>query len=135
MDVRNCRSCKRLFNYVAGPPICERCKAELEDKFQVVKEYIRDHTDAPMQVVAQECDVSVKQLREWVREERLVFSEESGVFLECETCGKPIRMGRYCQSCKAKLENELRKATYVAPVADPQGVKSKGKDKMRFLDT
>ena len=39
MNVRNCKECGRLFNYIAGPPICPACKEELEKKFQKAKEY------------------------------------------------------------------------------------------------
>ena len=135
MDVRNCRSCKRLFNYLAGPPLCEKCKAELEEKFQIVKEYVWENKEASINKVSEECDVSVKQLKQWVREERLVFSEKSGVFLECEMCGSPIRTGRFCPSCKSKLEGDFKKAYVAARPAEPQGTKNKGKDRMRFLDT
>ena len=134
MDVRNCRSCGRLFNYLTGIQLCEGCKAALEQKFQEVKEYVREHREAPMNDVAEECEVSVKQLRQWVREERLVFSENSGGYLECEKCGAPIRMGRFCENCKNKIQGDLRSA-YAAPVqADTSDKKSRGKDRMRFLD-
>ena len=134
MDVRNCRSCGRLFNYLTGIQLCDGCKAALEQKFQEVKEYVRDNRDAPINAVAEACDVSVKQLRQWVREERLIFSESSGVFLECEKCGAAIRMGRFCEGCKSKLQGDLRSA-YVAPQqAEAPGKKNRDKDKMRFLD-
>ena len=64
MDVRNCRSCGRLFNYLTGIQLCDGCKAALEQKFQEVKEYVRDNRDAPINAVAEACDVSVKQLRQ-----------------------------------------------------------------------
>lgn len=133
MDVRNCRSCGRLFNYLAGIPICDSCKAALEEKFQEVKEYVREHKDVPMNDVAEACEVSVKQLKQWVREERLIFSEGSGVLLNCENCGAPIRMGRFCESCKSKIQGDLRSA-YVPAKVEDAGIKNKGKDRMRFLD-
>ena len=37
MEVRTCKQCKRLFNYLSGPPICPGCKAKIEQKFQEVK--------------------------------------------------------------------------------------------------
>ncbi len=40
MNVRNCRKCGNLFNYVSGPPICMACREKLEEKFQEVKKYI-----------------------------------------------------------------------------------------------
>lgn len=132
MDVRNCKTCGRLFNYLAGPPICDGCKAALEDKFQIVKEYVREHQDAKVNEVAEECDVSIQQIRRWIREERLVLSEASGVFIECEKCGTPIRTGRFCQDCKNKLQGDLKSA-YVRPnKVEPE--KPKEHDRMRFLD-
>ena len=133
MDVRNCKSCKRLFNYLAGPPLCEKCKQELEEKFQLVKEYIWENKDASINRVAEDCDVSVKQLKQWVREERLLFSEKSGVFLECEMCGASIRTGRFCKSCKSKLEGDFKNAYVATSISEP--AKNKGKDRMRFLDS
>ena len=37
MEVRNCRKCGRIFNYVAGMPICPACRERIEEKFQEVK--------------------------------------------------------------------------------------------------
>ena len=44
MNVRNCRNCGRLFNYIAGAPVCPACKDELEKKdlVQQCKEIIDD---------------------------------------------------------------------------------------------
>ena len=43
MNVRNCRKCGRIFNYVVGPILCPHCVEEQEKVFQVVKEYVMDH--------------------------------------------------------------------------------------------
>lgn len=103
MEVRTCRQCKRLFNYLSGPSICPGCKTKLEEKFQEVKEYIRENPTQGITEVAEATDVSAKQIRRWIREERLSFSEESGVGLDCESCGAMIRSGRLCQKCKERL--------------------------------
>lgn len=75
MDVRNCKGCGRLFNYYGGVPLCKACKDKLEEKFQKVKEYLRQNPNTPIQVVSEDNDVSVKQIKQWVREERLVFQK------------------------------------------------------------
>ena len=71
MNVRNCRKCGNLFNYVSGPPICMACREKLEEKFQEVKKYIQDNGHAGIQQVAEACDVSTNQIHLWLREERL----------------------------------------------------------------
>jgi flagellar operon protein (TIGR03826 family) len=133
MDVRNCKNCGKLFNYLAGAPICPACYKELDDKFSIVKEYIYNHPGAGMQEVSDENDVPIPQIQKWIREERLTFAENSMVGIECESCGVTIRTGRYCQSCKDKLVN-----TFGNVYRDPQ-TQVKKKDyrdnpKMRFLD-
>lgn len=110
MEVRACRTCKRLFNYITGPVRCPACSDALEKKFQEVKAYIWDHKTASLQEISEANDVSVGQLRQWVREERLCFTEDSPVGLECENCGAIIKTGRYCANCKSKLSNTLMSA-------------------------
>lgn len=107
MDVRSCKGCGRLFNYLSGAPLCPDCLRKLDDKYQQVKEYIYEHKDAGIQQVADDNDVSIKQIRQWVREEKLEFSESSQVGLECEKCGTMIRSGRFCKQCKEQLANNL----------------------------
>lgn len=103
MEIRTCKQCKRIFNYLSGVPICPACKDSLEEKFLVVKEYVREHPSEGINEVAEANEVSVNQIRRWIREERLSFSEESGIGLDCESCGRMIRSGRLCQACKDKL--------------------------------
>ena len=88
MNVRNCRKCGRIFNYVAGPPICPACREAEEEKFQEVKKYIEENPRENINQVAAACEVSIKQIKHWVREERLSFTEDSLVGLERERCGK-----------------------------------------------
>ncbi len=135
MDVRNCKGCGRLFNYVQGPPLCSGCISKLEEKFQQVKAFLKDNPNASLSVVAEENEVSVKQIKQWVREERLSFTEESQITLECEGCGAKVLTGRFCEKCKATLHNDLSGA-----IKRPTGSlaskpkDSHGKDRMRFLD-
>lgn len=100
MDIRNCRGCGRIFNYVAGPVLCQACRESLEGKFQEVKEYIRSHPGVGIPEVSKACDVEPSQIRQWLREERLEVTEDSPIFLTCEVCGAPIRCGRFCEKCK-----------------------------------
>lgn len=132
MDIRNCKNCGKMFNYI-GKPICPTCEKVLEDKFQQVKQYVKEHPQAPISVVSEENDVSINQIKRWVRQERLSFSEESLVGLECENCGVMIRTGRFCEACKAKLGNNLS-SVIQKPKSAPVYEKKKENARMRFLD-
>lgn len=134
MDVRNCKTCGKLFNYIGGAPICPACSRALDDKFAQVKEYIYNHPGAGMQEVSEENDVTIPQIQKWVREEKLAFSDESLVGIECEKCGITIKTGRFCKSCKDKLANNLGNI-----YREPEPKIEKKKDykvnpKMRFLN-
>lgn len=134
MDVMNCRNCGRIFNALrAGERLCPACRDKLEKKFQEVKEYLRENPKTPLEVIATDNDVSVKQLKQWVREERLVFAADSPVGIECEMCGAMIRSGRFCENCKNNLADGLSKS--IEKPKEPEIVHKKKSDgnKMRFL--
>lgn len=132
MDVKSCRSCGRLFNYLQGQPICPACRKRVEEKFVEVRDYIRANESATMQQISDDNDVSIKQLKQWIREERLTFSEKSPVGIECENCGAMIRTGRFCGKCKHNMVDTLKKM-YVMPTQE-RTLHQRDKDKMRFLD-
>ena len=133
MEVRNCKQCGRLFNYLNGRPICPACKQELEDKFSQVKAYIREHGGATINEVAEENDVDIRQIKQWVREERLVFASDSPLSIECESCGAPIKTGRFCPECMTKMADSLGKAIR-KPVVTETKSDMRDRDRMRFLD-
>lgn len=134
MNVRNCRKCKRLFNYVMGPYICPQCRQELEAKFQEVKKYVQEHVHADVKTVSEECDVDSMQIRQWVKEERLVFSDDSAIGIACERCGTTIKSGRFCEKCKAEMTNGFRSAITPAKQEPVKKQDTRTNPKMRYLD-
>lgn len=135
MNVRNCRKCGKLFNHIAGMPLCPACKEALENTFQQVKKYIREHRTADIKEVAEACEVEVSQIQQWIREDRLEFTEDSPVKLPCENCGEMIRSGRFCEKCKKDMASNLSSAIEKPKLQmeEPHKTHSAG-NKMRFLD-
>lgn len=134
MDIRNCKRCKRLFNYSDNSKYCPACTEEIEQKFQDAKEFIYRHPGVGIQAVAEEVDVDPSQVKQWVREERLVLSDASDSGIVCETCGVLITTGRFCDSCKSALTNSLSSA--ITRKEEPKiQIKKSDRDRMRFLDT
>lgn len=134
MEVRTCRGCGKLYNYIGSTtPACPACMKLQEEKFQRCKDYIRENPRANVQKVSEAVEVSVKMIKQWVREERLSFAEGSGVGIECEGCGAPILTGRFCNNCKTNLQSGLSQAAK-RPEAPQPTKPTRDSAKMRFLD-
>lgn len=131
MDIRNCAKCGRLFNYMGGPPICQACREKEEESFQVVKDYIYEHKDANMMQISNETGVSTKLIERFIKEGRLILTEDSPIFLRCEKCGKEVKTGRFCSDCSRSLSNEMRMSS--TPPKEESSSKPKS-EKMRFLN-
>lgn len=136
MNVKNCRKCGRIFNYFIGPQICQACQEAAEAKFQEVKAYIEENKNAAsINEVAEACEVEINQIRQWIREERLTFGENSVMGIDCELCGTTIRSGRFCDKCKTDMMRSLNGAASSVKKSmpeDPAPVKRSAK--MRFLE-
>lgn len=136
MEVRNCKQCGRLYNFIGGSykNLCPDCIRALEDKFVEVKEYIEDHKTATMSDVSEVCEVSVRQIEQWVREERLCFADDSPIGIACECCGKMIKSGRFCESCKMTMVNQFSNM-YKEKKPQPNfRQEADASARMRFLD-
>jgi flagellar operon protein (TIGR03826 family) len=108
-DVRNCRRCGRIYNYIGGPPICQICKELDEIDFKNVKEYLYKNPGATLSEVSTVLEISVEKIKTYLKEGRLeIIGTESNMVLECESCGKAIRTGRLCDRCSAGLSRDFK---------------------------
>ena len=135
MNIRTCRKCRRLFNYVMGPSFCPACREKEEDKFQEVKKYVQEHGRCSMQEVAEACDVTMKQIQQWIRDDRLMLSNDSPMGIGCERCGVMIRGGKFCPKCSNEMAAKLQ-AAMGNPLATQVMEKNEARTspKMRYLD-
>ena len=135
MEVRNCRGCNRLFNYVGGAYLlCPACKEDLDNKFANVKKYIRENPKATMNQISEDNDVTVKQLERWVREDRLVFADDSPIGIDCEGCGAMIKSGRFCNNCALTMQRNFGNMYSKPSEPQPKSTNPRDRAKMRYLD-
>ena len=134
LNIINCKKCGRIFQQITSRRICPDCEKALEDKFLEVRDYIRQNPNVSIMEVSREKEVSVEQIKQWVREERMLFTNAEGSGIECVMCGIPITTGKYCARCKGEMAHTLGNA-YEKPkvVLQPQQPSS-SKGKMRFLN-
>ncbi len=109
-EVRNCRKCGRIFNYI-GSPICPACKELEEEDFKKIKEYLYDNPKASITQVSSDLDISVEKIKRFLKDGRLEIADDEGnMVLECENCGRSIKSGRYCPDCERMLASGLKNA-------------------------
>ena len=101
MALANCDRCGRLFNRVTRN-ICPDCIREEEQMFDEIKAYLREHEGATVTEVSEATGVAEERILHYLRDGRLVLS--GTMSYPCESCGKPIRTGRFCTECKNDLE-------------------------------
>ncbi|MEN8906177.1 MAG: MerR family transcriptional regulator [Clostridiales bacterium] len=134
-DVRNCKSCGKMYTYVSSV-ICDDCVKKEKDDFKKVKEYLYDNPKSSMTEVSQALEISTKKLTRYLREGRLeIDSADSNMFLGCQSCGKSIKSGRYCDECEKNLKSSLSGA--VSETKQKLYNESKEKSKaigMRYLN-
>jgi len=107
METKACRRCRRLFQYIGGDMYCPICKDELENLFKEVKQYIYEHKNCTIPEVIKATGCKEANIEKWVREERLILNENTGITFFCEKCGAQIFSGRMCAKCKAETANML----------------------------
>ena len=108
-EVRNCKRCGKIFNFIGGPPICVSCKDQDELEFRKIKEFLYDNPRSSLSEVSTTLDVSVEKIKRYLKEGRLEIVGADGNFvLECEGCGKAIRTGRFCEMCEKEVSGDIK---------------------------
>ena len=110
-DVRNCKKCGKIFNFIGGAPICAVCRQADEEDFKRIKDYLYKNQGASITQVSTELEISVEKIKRFLKDGRLEITGQDGnMILECENCGKSIKSGRLCDSCERDLATGLRSA-------------------------
>lgn len=131
-ELRNCVRCGKIFAYTYNP-ICNKCLEEDEEEFKLVKEYLYENPGAIIPEVSDATGVSVEKIMRFLRDERLeINSENSNLVLECESCGRPIKSGRFCEECKNNITYRMKKEFGINQNRHDY-IKTSGKEKMHVI--
>jgi predicted amidophosphoribosyltransferase len=133
MEIRQCRRCRKIFQYY-GNPACPDCIRKLDEQFDKVKNYLYDNSHATIQDLCEATGVDEVDLIAWMKEGRLIMSQDAPPLLSCEVCGAPIRSGRFCPQCMGNVRKTVENAAQsMAPKApaqpedDGKGMHTKGR--------
>ncbi len=98
-NYKYCENCRRPLAKSYQDDLCPVCKDIV--LFREVKEYIRENLVNEYQV-AEHFHLPHSKVKEWIREGRIEYREDSSdaiANLHCQRCGAPIRFGSLCPKC------------------------------------
>ena len=135
MELKNCATCKKLFQYHGyGYILCPECRRTDEAQFQLVKKFLDQYPGSEGKEVFLATGVPINTLIKWVREGRLISSNAINLGAVCDICGKPVCTGKLCPECKKdvvkKFQEEEKETIESLEKILPPSEKGKG---MRFL--
>lgn len=134
-EIRVCARCGKMFCYTGmGHSICDQCKKEDEADFNLVKDYIYDHPSAAIMEVSKETGVRVNRIKAYLRDGKLMITDASPIFLNCESCGASIRYGRMCRECANTLSTEIKKEMNIDEYQIGEKPQNTNLAKIKFLN-
>jgi len=107
MKIIQCQFCKKPFPSLVGR-VCPECVEKIDKDFFKVRDYIYEHKQTNIDIVAEETEVSKQVIMHLLKQGRLSFdTPDGGGLLHCEMCKKSINTGRLCKGCKGKVAVSL----------------------------
>ena len=104
MVLNNCRKCgKVITSENDNDSLCHDCAIAESKDLKTVTDYLRKFPLASIMEVAQKTNVSVAQLSGFVKNGLLKMRKAPEEF-KCRLCGKEIKKGTVCDSCRSKIE-------------------------------
>ncbi|WP_256759122.1 flagellar protein [Cohnella sp. WQ 127256] len=110
MDLSYCPKCGKLFSRNFRD-VCNNCHQELEKEYEKCVEHLRKNKGLDIQQLSEEMEVSIKQITRWIREGRISLLNAPNMSYPCESCGILIRENHLCESCKKRLQKDVKNAT------------------------
>lgn len=136
MDLDNCPRCGKLFakNF---RDVCPACIKAIDNEYTLCADYLRKHKGANITELTEATDVSIKQITKFIKEGRISLIGAPNLMYPCEMCGNLIREHNKCDSCRAKLLQEVNKVKQDQPAkeqADPLKAPTSATSAYRIMD-
>jgi len=110
MNILSCKYCRKPFASLGGR-ICPDCLEQIDRDFITVRDYIYEHKQTNIDLVAEETEVPKAIILHLLKEGRLILDGPvgDGGALFCERCKKPISTGKLCKGCADKVASTLER--------------------------
>lgn len=109
--LKNCAECNRVFSHPSRD-LCQECYEKAQESFELVRDYLKQNPGASVVEVANETEVDLDLIYEYIEEGRLDVVPRDAR-LQCSICGDPIVVGRVCANCRNELRSTMSQSGQV----------------------
>lgn len=127
-----CQRCHRMFQRIGLENVCPVCAPLDEEDFRKIKEFLQMYPGASSNEVMRHTGVSLRQIKRYLKEERLEIVGDNKGFLRCELCGKPLNSGLFCDLCYREGISRELKGVHVTPYKKLKEDKHKYTTEVRY---
>ena len=100
MNYCNCEKCNKIFNYIRGPLLCNKCNEEV---FNQIKNYINQNPNSTVYDINKDLNLPIKIVEEYIKEERIMKLRDN--INLCSLCKDIVVEGNlYCKKCLQKIK-------------------------------
>ncbi|TJY41944.1 flagellar protein [Cohnella pontilimi] len=126
MNLANCPRCGKLFSRQARN-VCPNCIATMEKEYETCVAYLKENKHhCTMHDLSEATGVSVRQIKEFIREGRISMDGAPNMSYPCDSCEQPIREGHLCENCKADLQKQMKLAESLSKGSPQQQANAAG---------
>ena len=107
-ELKNCERCGGIFASVADKDVCPKCGRQVEENFQKVYRFLtnRKNREATILEIVEATGVEEDLIIKFMKQNRLRVSQFPNLAYACESCGNPIKSGKICENCSAKIKSQ-----------------------------
>lgn len=109
-ELANCPGCGKLFVKETKNQ-CKACYEKDEADFETVYRFFKskENVRATLSEASEQTGVSEKKIIRFIKEGRLRLIELPNLTYPCESCGRKIREGKYCETCMGKFRTTIKR--------------------------
>lgn len=109
MDIKNCKICRKIFQYPGfGEIVCPTCRKVEYNEITKIEKFLYINPDADVNILSKELEIPTKRLFYYIKNGSIQIKNNDKVNY-CKRCSNLISFGEeYCEKCKKELVNEFK---------------------------
>src|SRR5699024_2429378 len=107
-ELKNCERCGEIFASIGDKDVCPKCGRQEEEDFQKVYRFLtnRKNREATILEIVEATGVEEEFIIKLIKQNRLRASKLPKLDYASESGGNPIKSGKKCERCYAKIKSQ-----------------------------